>query len=724
MGLIGLVLFKLFFSFYFHWKSETKYGDFMAYCLGWLFVPIAGWAFIRFFEKLLKKWVGENNSYYPTLALANFILVLFLYHPRWTAHIGPFAQLSLFLFIESIGLWITSKSKDKRVSFREIPSDLCYFWIIGLAVFWIFNIKPDLGGIAVEYSLNYFVLSCIVLAGGFCTFHWGIPKFHPFQKDPKPNETKAMAILKNLLIYGAVFLVIFYLLVDPRFKYDKFHYSFYLGPLSDLIHGKSLLYNINAQYGVLIFYFLRFFFLFLPLGYTSFALVNMLLTVLQYFLFFFIVRRLFKGWALPLFSLLALLLINHFAATRENPILYPSTGPLRFGFIYLLGTLVLLRNKYPEWKNSFYLGEAAVVGAATFWSFEVLVYTVPAYLVFLTYESFNIGGVSGFDWSGFWKRSALIIACLLAIGVFIYQDVIFRTGELPHWSYYFDYMLTYGEGLGMIPLTGTGYWSLIIGTLYVSLFCVGWISFKCHQKKKQLPANFNFIVLLMFYGMAQFLYFLWRSHPSNLFHICTPTLLLVIYWLYYLRHFDAPAIPKVFRGLGFSLAVIFICIYLQKTVRISVDSIKDQAVPFPQLAERFILALQDKPREDNFAKAAGALMGKYSKDQKKLIYFFDEKGLEVSMYEGIIKTYPYNDIVQAGLCLPVLIRILFFNPHLKNGDCIYISKDLQQSFGGYNPNSTLTFELHLWRKLKKNFVLSLVDEKYGISVYRVEKSAI
>jgi hypothetical protein len=715
-ALAGLVLFRLFFSFYFTWIPETKYEDFKAYFLGWVFVPMAGWAFTWFLEKVRKRWIGDKPSFYPILALANFILVLFLFHPRWTNHIDSFLRLGLFLFVEFIGLWIAVKKKDEPGSSLTGLGDPYYFWMMGLAVAWLFNIKADLGGVVIKHPLNY-----LILIGGFWAFHWGIPKYSSITKNPARNKTPVGKILKKLLIYGAVFIGIFYLVVDPRFKYDRHHFSFYLGPLSDLVNGKSLLNNINAQYGVLVFYFLKVFFRFLPLGYTSFSLVNTILIVLQYFLFYFIARGLFKGWALPLFGLLALLLINHFAASGTNPVLYPSTGPLRFGFIYLLAALILLRNKYPAWKNSFYFGEAAVIGAATFWSFEVFIYTVPAYLALLVYESFNFGGTSGFDRTGFQKRAAFLAAWLLAIGVFLYRDIFLRTGELPHWSYYFDYISAYQGGVGMVWLPGIGYWSLIIGTLYVSLFCVGWISFKSFREKKTLPANFNVIFLLVFYGMTQFLYFLWRSHPNNLFHICTPTLLLLTYWLYYLRHFDPLAVPKALRKAGFSLAVIFVCVYLQKTVQITQDKLRDQSMPLPQMAEQISLALRDRPREDDFAKAAGALMEKYSKGIKYLVYFFGERGLEVSMYEGISKTYPYNDMVQTAFCLPVLIRVLTFDPHLKSGDFIYISKDSQRLIGGDDPNSTMTFEYHLWKKIKKSFVLKLVEEKNGISVYRVKK---
>ncbi|HEY5039686.1 MAG TPA: hypothetical protein VIJ93_11490, partial [bacterium] len=308
-GLAGLVLFRLFFSFYFTWIPETKYEDFKAYILGWVFVPMAGWVFTGLLEKFRKKWIGDKPSFYHILALANFILVLFLFHPRWTVPLGCFTRFSLFLFVEFIGLWFAAKKKDKPGSSLTGLGDPYYFWMMGLAVAWLFNIKADLGGVVIKHPLNY-----LILIGGFCAFHLGIPKFSSLGKNSLSDKISVRKIIERLLIYGVVFLVIFYLVADSRLKYDKYHFSYYLGPLSDLLNGKSLLFNINAQYGVLVFYFLKFLFQFIPLGYTSFSLVDIILTVIQYFLFYFIARRLFKGWPIPLFSLLALLLINHFAA--------------------------------------------------------------------------------------------------------------------------------------------------------------------------------------------------------------------------------------------------------------------------------------------------------------------------------------------------------------------------------------------------------------------------
>src|SRR6185295_139330 len=99
--------------------------------------------------------------------------------------------------------------------------------------------------------------------------------------------------------------------------------------------GKSLMVDINAQYGILVFYFLKLFFNFLPVGFTSLSFVITFLIIAQYCLFYFILRQLFRSEIYSFFFLLVLILINHFASVGWATVV-PSVGPLRFGFIYTL----------------------------------------------------------------------------------------------------------------------------------------------------------------------------------------------------------------------------------------------------------------------------------------------------------------------------------------------------------------------------------------------------
>ncbi len=350
-ALSGLVLFKLFFSFYFNWYPETKPREYLAYPLGWVLVPLAGWAFTL----LLDKWRGEDTregGFYPVLVTAQFILVLFLFHPRWMAHIGPFAQLGVFLMAEGTALAIARRKKPSAMD-----RDLLYGGMVCLASFWVLNVNTGLFKGPWSHPL-----ACLLFLVVIGVFHLGYPR----DAGPSRPATPWVRLPAVFLLYGIVLAVLAWTVLDPRFPYNKYHFGFYLGPLADLLNGKSLLNNINAQYGVMVFYFLKIFFAWMPLGYRSFSLVNMTLTVLQYFVFFITCRLLFKGWALPLLALSSLLLINHFAYVEVNPFFFPSTGPLRFGFLYLLPLLVLLRGRIPGWRNLFYALEAGLTALAFF----------------------------------------------------------------------------------------------------------------------------------------------------------------------------------------------------------------------------------------------------------------------------------------------------------------------------------------------------------------------
>ena len=704
---MGLLTFRIFLSFY-SFTGKGHQDEFSLYVWGWaVFVP-GGILKSALIEEARRRHEQLKPFLYLPLIFIDFLLLLLFYMPcNWGRDNG---WLLLFHFILFQVSGITLSVILGQPPNRSPRLDGLFYPVMGfLLIFWLTRIPEVFNPILNNWSLySYgFVPAVITL------FYFGTLPFSKKNLGAAGEKKSAFEGPRNKIFsYGVAFLLISLVVVDPRFEHDRHHAAFFLGPLADLSAGKSLLVNINSQYGILIFYFLRLFFHALPLGFTSFTLVYTILLILEYLLFFFIVRLFFDSEWLSFFCLTTFLLLNYFGPSSYIT-RYPSAGPLRFGLFYLLTALVLLRNRHPNKRNIFLFIESIFVAIAFYWSFEVCIYTVSAYVGLVLYECIYLQTRPQLNLEQFKKRIGMLVGCITLIGVFVYVDVFLRSGRLPNWLLYFDHIFAYVGGFGKLSAPLAGYWWVLIWILLGSFFAIIGCSIKISEKEKT-EDNLNAVVFLTFFGILQFSYYLSRASNDYLFYISMPSLVLLVYWLVIVHRSAQSRIPRGFKTTFFGITVVFLGLYLQSFFPRVAKKMEGKALPLSAVWKNFKLATKDMPRDDIFAHNAEELFEKYSGSNKFLVYFFGEKGLEVSLYTGRYKIYPYNDFVQAGQCKPVLEQISLFDPHLKPGDFIYCSDNSFEN-NIYFEN----FEPKIFRKISTNFHLQLVDSKSGIYVYRV-----
>jgi hypothetical protein len=696
----------------------------IVYLLGWTLCPAAGLFSAWLMERARRNWEIPASFYYPLLLLLNVVWVLLVLHPALS---GPWTGIEMivgFLACQASGA-LLSKLMEKKEWFWMVTrgGERHYFLMVSLLAVWVLALPCSWRDILGSQTPASWVFFAFVL--WFFLFGLSSRRAQAPPVDARPTSAFIRAG-REVLAYGFVLFLIAYLVMDPNFRYSPDNVSCYLGPLADMSAGKSLLVNINAQYGVLVFYFLRLIFHFLPMGFMSFTLVGFALMVLQYLVFYYIARQIFHSKWLSLFCLVALLLINYFYAQFYFREFYPSGGALRFGFIYLLAALVVLRNRHPLWKNRLYPVECLVAAAAFLWSFEVCLYTVPAYAGLAFYESLESrDGKFLFRRAEFGRRLGMFLGFTAVLGLLTCLHIYLTSHEWPHLSYYWDYLSAYHSGLSRLPMPGFGFWWILAGVLYFSTF--GLLGLFLGPKKTNPPRDLNLAALLTFCGITQFLYFLYRAHPANLLAITMPGFLLLVYWLYHLRQGESSAVPAGIQRGVYTLVIVLGALGLARILPMAVDVIQQRLVSLPSLAQKIHLAAQDLPRQDAFALKANQLMEKYSGGQKALIYFFGLKDLEVSLYTGRTEAYPYNDIIQAGglNITAVQNRILNYDPQAKPGDCVYLSADMDQvkygfDFMGMSRKVNVTLEQSLFSKLSGQFNLRRVEKKDGITVYRLQ----
>ena len=695
-ALYGLVFFRFYLTHYNLTVAYTAHTYFHLFAWGWIISVGSGtalsflWKFIR--EKLFPK----ESCLYSVLAFCNLAYVFYIYLPSQWDKPGLLKSFLIFQL-----LWAAGARLLDAIGPLSLKTNVLYFFMMALALGWLNMLFPGWYRVDDWNRFNYLFFATIF---GFLVF--GI---RPSADNPQPYWAfQGLNIPKNILSYLLAFILIGSS-INTFFNYDPHHYSFYLGPVTDLAGGKSLLVNIHSQYGIFVIYFLRIFFYFLPMGYISFSLVLALLTGAQYFLFFFVVRKIFQSEILAFFSLIVLLMINHLA--QENAgILFPSVGALRFGFIYVLMALIVVRNQRPQKTNLILWVESVVVGIAFFWSLEVCVYVVLSYFGLLIYECVDFKNNFKPDFHAFLKRSGMLGICLVVFAALLYMDVFRRTGEWPNWNFYFDYLNTYGNGYDMLPLPPLGYWWLVTCLFYFSLFAI--IGILLGKKEKFIPANLNVMIILTFCGILQFTYYFRRAHTMNLYHVSMPAILLGIYWIYFVRRYNPPSMPIILKKLGYGAVALLTGFFLQKPANLAIQKLNFQPVSVMPMIGRVLTLPAKLHNADTFILQAAGLMDKYSGNTKSVVYFLGNAGFEISMYSGRINRYPYNDIVQPTLSPLAMTQILSFDPHIKPGEYIYAS----------SPDG---FEKKLFDGITSRFDLDLVEQANGISVYKVagEKAA-
>ncbi len=639
-------------------QSPLKYASF--YAMSWLtafiFGLVLGFVIYRMASRKL------NQSGLSLLVLSNVIFLLVIYSPlNWNPSAGWICLGGFFLLqqiVSAAAKFLPLKGeKNDLISTRAYAFGLLFFtlWILYRSLGLFQEMRLWIPG---QYIFAVVTVGLLL---------WAL-RISNNKEKLKFNVGKTTSKKAEVLLYFGVFLALAYAVINPQLPLDWFHQSFYMGPLADLKAGKTLFIDIQHQYGVLVFYFLRIPFLFMPLASKAFCLFDSVLRVFQYFLFYLIVEKLF-GRSLYAFLCLGILLVtNHFGLSTAVT-MYPSTGPLRFGFIYILMTLVLFRNTHPQRRKLFWVLEAATAAAAFFWSLDVCVYTLPSYFALIVYEFWATRNKSNFDWKSLIFRVSSFSGFLILIFAMLCLDCLHRSGQWPHWSVYFDYLFSYvSTGYTMLGLPEQKVWWFVLAVLYFSLFSILALT---HRNKNQSGSPLNAIFLLSVYGVSQFLYFLGRAALSNLFVISMPAVLLCAFWLYYLRHHPSPEFPSVLRVWGFRLGVFFSAAYLPLFYPNTLEKIRGQLSIPPRVGISCLRQAMIEKNQEDFSPQVVRLMDLYSPGQTRVAYFFNTNNIYLCMDAGRANLYPYCDIDQVILSDLTLQHVLQFDPGLKPGDCVY-----------------------------------------------------
>ena len=362
---------------------------------------------------------------------------------------------------------------------------------------------------------------------------------------------------------GVAVAVMLLLVLNTRMLVDIHHQSHFLMPVVDLINGKSLLADINAQYGVGVHYLIGMLFLWNPvlISFPAFTFVTNLGELALAAGLFALVGRVSR-WSAASVLLLGAAMALHRFGNVASPSAYPSTGAIRFGLGWLaIACLTSRRLRRHPRAGAACLG--LVAGLASVHSLEVFIYTTALVVCGLGMEWVR-HHVSG-DGSGVipvgrvtYPRFALVPR-VLAVGagivgfhVALLLDVVRRSGHLPDWRHYTQYLSVYDGGFGFVPPEVRSPWLAMFLVCAITLIVIGaqWASRLTEAVDADAIPVAETVILTAAYGMLQFSYFAFRSHPNNLYHLMYPVAIIAVYWLHRLQQrgmglWDGPMMPLV-----------------------------------------------------------------------------------------------------------------------------------------------------------------------------------
>jgi hypothetical protein len=702
--------------------GHTEREESILFVLGWIVVPA-----VSLLSALV--WMWRRRQYtgdvaYPLRALLGLNSLLFVVVTtglNLIAHlVGSAWALSSPLYAAVILIPLINAEAALVLRYWGRGQGLPWGWALpligGLGLLNFVGFFPYFFG---QYSTPLYLLAPAVLVGlGSLFLHW--PKRLHVRSDVLP-------LVVDVLIIVLIILACF----DPTFQIATDHQSFYLGPTNRILHGGTMLVDTFCQYGVLVIYFLAALIRagLIPLTYHGLSLAIAVLMMLQFVLVYLLLRALLcrRLYAILLIALCLLLSLFGTLGTAQA---YPSIGPLRFGLAYALLSIVFLRDQYPRLRRAGRILELALVGIASLWSVETLIYALFAYVGICVFESFQAADAVGQSLRRLLGRLALLALALAASQAAFAGWTYQRTGTWPQWGVYLGFISTYTVGgLGAELIEPWSPWIFPIGIYFASLMVFAFRYF-VRGKVGDSPQE-KLIFGLTLFGIAQYTYYVDRSHPNALYHIAIPGVMIGGYWLVRLMGSDDLPVA-VRRGARFSFfaAIALIAVatfpsfsakYQQNQTGFRIAWRSVLSVLGRGTAQRFWageIKLVFSPSPDPQVPEAVALLEKYTPGQTDAtVLLSSATTTEVLMASGRVHHFPINDVVEDWVSPAVMTRILESPTGLHPNDVILLVDDpvfyRDQAYG--------ELELGLVAKICREFTLQELDRTaHGVAAFRLQ----
>ena len=333
----------------------------------------------------------------------------------------------------------------------------------------------------------------------------------------------------NFILYS---LILFFLL--SMFLLSIFNRDNYIGfienlntvlyAVSQVQQGRTMLVDFTAQYG-LYPHFLYPLFKLINVNVVSFSITMSSLTVISYGLILFGLRKIISNNLVIFFSFFAIIYFGYFILFYSGGFdLRYSINPIRMLFPALILFSVFSYIVNP--KKLLYLIIIFISSLSVLWNFESGAICFLSFYIYVLYEKLADNNLKSYALA--FIKHTIISASILTFTFLIFSLVMYlQSNSFPDWNLFFKYQNLYSiTGFGSLPMPIFHAWNLVF-LVYLYGIYIGLSSILTNNKNVSDSAAF-FVAIL---GFGISIYFINRSHDSNLFPVFYPCFILLAIYL-------------------------------------------------------------------------------------------------------------------------------------------------------------------------------------------------
>lgn len=440
------------------------------------------------------------------------------------------------------------------------------------------------------------------------------------------------------------------------------HQNFYLGPVNDVLHGRALLVDANAVYGIGNTYLIAGWFKVLPFGYGMFGLLGGLASAMVIAVGWGILRaaavtRLIAATTVAVGLLLTVL------APVTSPALFLNVGGLRFAPPYLLLAVAMAAGGRPGAvsRSPWVLGTFAFF---SLWSVEAVVYCTCTYAALVAVEALSATRLRAAAKGAAGSAALVVAACVLAHLAFAVLTRLLG-GGWPDWGSYISLFRAWSEILADVFGGAAEPWSRawLIGGLYLAS-AVGTVLLVRRSTAADTTACRLAIAIAGTTGLGISVLSYFIAHSRDLFlpFIAYPVLLALALWLSLALRSDGgapPAWQRASLGLAcLAAALLVLGSWTPAGNRLPRTALAHLVPGGPSLSDDLGL-MWDSPPIDPRSISAEELIDRYFPPDLALVLIEPDLGQEALFRSGRSEllpiSYPWQDEVDLEHSLPPVL---------------------------------------------------------------------
>ena len=334
--------------------------------------------------------------------------------------------------------------------------------------------------------------------------------------------------------------------------YDRYHHNFFIGPANDVLNGRTMFVDGINQYGMLITYVLAAVFSTdaLPLSYHGFSFLIGVLILLQFGVLYALLRLTTHNRALSTAGMLIMSLL-YVARLYIDPYTHPSSGPIRYGALFLLVLLVALR--LDRERPRLVILEIALTTYTAIWSLETGIFTWALYAALVVVEMIATAPnlITGIRKASI-RLGAMVLCGALAFGAFN-VFTYWRSGSWPDWTTYLEFFTVY-NGIGwLVDLWSP--WLPVMALSYMGLAGVLWVLLTGESATLQnYVAPFGIALI----GIMQIYYWVRVPFTGSIGAYVLPATYIALYAVHVVGQLNRPKLRMVTHGVALTAGVAIV----------------------------------------------------------------------------------------------------------------------------------------------------------------------